>query len=55
MKTAPVVKPESKIDAEAEPILSFSRLIRLSPSAGTFAGWGPKMAGYAFDAIRRLN
>lgn len=53
MKTAPVVKTDVK--TEAEPTLNFSRIIRLSPSAGTFAGWGPKMTGYAIDALRRLN
>jgi len=55
VKTAPVIKIVQKTDAEAEPTLNFSRIIKLSPSAGTFAGWGPKMTGYAIDALRRLN
>ena len=55
MKTDPVVKTDVKTEPEAEPTLSFSRIIKLSPSAGTFAGWGPKMTGYAIDALRRLN
>ena len=55
VKTVPVVKTESKIEAEAEPTINFSRIIKLSPSAGTFAGWGPRMTGYAIDALRRLN
>jgi len=55
VKSAPVVKTDVKTESEAEPTLNFSRIIRLSPSAGTFAGWGPKMTGYAIDALRRLN
>jgi len=39
-------------DEDAQPVVSFTRVIEGAPSSASFGGWGPKVVGLTSTLVR---